>query len=62
MLRLRILTAVVLTLHPGALVLFVLPPRWSVLAFGVVFTIGAWEWAGFGALESGFAQTRSMRA
>jgi phosphatidate cytidylyltransferase len=31
--------------------LFLLPPKWAVLAFGAVFTIGAWEWAGFGALR-----------
>jgi phosphatidate cytidylyltransferase len=38
----------------GALLLlglFLLPPTWAVLAFGLVFTIGAWEWAGFGALR-----------
>ena len=38
----------------GALLLlglFLLPPMWAVLAFGLVFTIGAWEWAGFGALR-----------
>jgi phosphatidate cytidylyltransferase len=32
--------------------LFLLPPVWAVLTFGVVFTIGAWEWAGFGALRA----------
>jgi phosphatidate cytidylyltransferase len=38
----------------GALLLlglFLLPPFWAVLAFGLVFAIGAWEWAGFGALR-----------
>jgi phosphatidate cytidylyltransferase len=47
MLKLRILTAVILAclLLAG---LFVLEPRWTVLAFGAVFTYGAWEWAGFG--------------
>jgi phosphatidate cytidylyltransferase len=30
---------------------FLLPPPWAVAAFGVVFTIGAWEWAGFGGLR-----------
>src|SRR5580658_388160 len=48
MLKLRILTAVILAclLLTG---LFVLEPKWTVLAFGAVFTYGAWEWAGFGA-------------
>jgi len=39
----------------GALLLlgiFLLPPVWAVLAFGAVFTLGAWEWARFGALRS----------
>ena len=50
MLRTRILTATVLAslLLAG---LFLLPPPWTVLAFGAVFTIGAWEWAAFGALR-----------
>ena len=51
MLRTRILTGSVL----GALLLlglFLLPPFWAVLAFGVVFTVGAWEWAGFGMLRA----------
>ena len=50
MLKTRILTGCIL----GALLLlglFLLPPFWAVLAFGVVFTIGAWEWAGFGMLR-----------
>lgn len=49
MLRSRILTASVLAclLLAG---LFLLPPRWTVLAFGAVFTFGAWEWASFGGL------------
>jgi phosphatidate cytidylyltransferase len=48
MLKLRILTAAILAclLLAG---LFVLAPKWTVLAFGAVFTYGAWEWAGFGA-------------
>lgn len=33
-------------------VLFVLPPAWTVAVFGAVFTIGAWEWSGFGALRA----------
>jgi phosphatidate cytidylyltransferase len=50
MLRTRILTAAVLAclLLAG---LFLLPASWAVLAFGAVFTIGAWEWSGFGALR-----------
>ena len=49
MLKTRIVTAAVLAclLLAG---LFLLPPAWAVLAFGAVFTVGAWEWAGFGAL------------
>jgi len=53
MLRTRVLTGLIL----GALLLlgiFLLPPFWAVLAFGAVFTIGAWEWAGFGAVRSPF--------
>lgn len=51
MLRLRILTASILgcVLLTG---LFVLPPPWTILAFGVVWLVGAWEWAGFGGLRS----------
>jgi phosphatidate cytidylyltransferase len=50
MLRTRILTAAVLAcvLLAG---LFLLPPPWAVLAFGAVFTLGAWEWGVFGALR-----------
>jgi phosphatidate cytidylyltransferase len=50
MLRTRVLTGCIL----GALLLlglFLLPPFWAVMAFGLVFIIGAWEWAGFGALR-----------
>jgi phosphatidate cytidylyltransferase len=49
-LKVRVITGCIL----GALLLlglFLLPPFWAVLAFGMVFTIGAWEWAGFGALR-----------
>jgi phosphatidate cytidylyltransferase len=55
MLRTRILTAAVLAclLLAG---LFLLPPPWTVLAFGAVFTVGAWEWAGFGALRGSAAR------
>ena len=51
MLRTRVLTGCIL----GALLLlglFLLPPFWAILAFGAVFTIGAWEWAGFGGLRA----------
>jgi CDP-diglyceride synthetase len=50
MLKTRVLTGCVL----GGLLLlglFLLPPAWAVPAFGLVFTIGAWEWAGFGAVR-----------
>ena len=50
MLKTRVITGCIL----GALLLlglFLLPPFWAMLAFGLVFTIGAWEWAGFGALR-----------
>jgi phosphatidate cytidylyltransferase len=36
--------------------IFLLPPFSAVLAFGAIFTIGAWEWAGFGALRGRFAR------
>jgi phosphatidate cytidylyltransferase len=55
MLRTRVLTGCIL----GALLLlglFLLPPFWAVLAFGVVFVIGAWEWAAFGALRKPLAR------
>jgi phosphatidate cytidylyltransferase len=50
MLRTRVVTGCIL----GALLLlgiFFLPPLMAVAAFGLVFTIGAWEWAGFAALR-----------
>jgi phosphatidate cytidylyltransferase len=55
MLRTRILTALVLS---GGLLsaLFLLPARGTVLVFGAVFTVGAWEWAGFGRLEGFLAR------
>jgi phosphatidate cytidylyltransferase len=55
MLRTRIFTAAVLAciLLSG---LFLLPPSWAVAAFGAVFTVGAWEWGGFGALRAGGAR------
>jgi phosphatidate cytidylyltransferase len=55
MLKTRIITGCIL----GALLLlglFLLPPFWAVLAFGAVFSIGAWEWAGFGALRAASAR------
>ena len=51
MLKLRIITGLIL----GALLLlgiFLLPPLYAVLGFGAVFTIAAWEWAGFAGLKS----------
>ena len=50
MLRTRVLTAAVLACFLLAGV-FLLSPTWAVAAFGAVFTIGAWEWGGFGALR-----------
>ena len=47
MLKTRVLTACLLGLLLLA-ALFLLPAPWSVLGFGIVFAIGAWEWAGFG--------------
>jgi phosphatidate cytidylyltransferase len=50
-LRTRIITGLIL----GALLLtgiFMLPRLWAVLSFAAVFTIGAWEWGGFGGLAS----------
>jgi phosphatidate cytidylyltransferase len=49
MLRTRVLTACVLGLILLA-GLFLTPPWAASAAFGVVFAIGAWEWAGFGGL------------
>jgi phosphatidate cytidylyltransferase len=51
MLKARVFTGLIL----GALLLFglfQLPRLWAVAAFGVVFTLAAWEWAGFGALAA----------
>ncbi len=55
MLRVRIFTAAILSclLLAG---LFILPAQWTVIAFGVVFTIGAWEWAGFGGIHGAWAR------
>lgn len=49
MLKTRVLTACLLALLLLA-TLFLLPAPWSVFGFGVVFAIGAWEWAGFGGI------------
>jgi len=54
-LRTRVITGCIL----GALLLlglFLLPPHWAVLAFGAVFAVGAWEWAGFAALRGAAAR------
>jgi phosphatidate cytidylyltransferase len=51
MLKLRIVTACIL----GCMLLaglFLLDADWTAFGFGVVMTAGAWEWAGFGGLES----------
>lgn len=55
MLKTRVLTASALgiILLAG---LFLPPPRWGVYAFGLVFAIGAWEWAGFGGLTTVFSR------
>jgi phosphatidate cytidylyltransferase len=50
MLKVRIVTGLIL----GAILLlglFMLPRPWAVTAFGAVFSLAAWEWAGFGALK-----------
>jgi phosphatidate cytidylyltransferase len=59
MLRTRILTALVLACLLLAS-LFIVPPLWTVLVFGAVFTLGAWEWSSFGALRG--AVPRSLYA
>jgi phosphatidate cytidylyltransferase len=55
MLRTRIVTGSIL----GAMLLlglFMLPRLWAVTAFGAVFSLAAWEWAGFGALTAAAAR------
>jgi phosphatidate cytidylyltransferase len=55
MLKHRIATASVL----GCVLLiglFAIKPLWTVWAFGAVFALGAWEWAGFGGLKSAGAR------
>jgi phosphatidate cytidylyltransferase len=49
MLKTRVLTGCLLGLALLA-GLFLLPAHWAVFAFGIVFTVGAWEWAGFGGI------------
>jgi phosphatidate cytidylyltransferase len=49
MLKKRVITAVVLACLLWV-ALFWLPPQGTVLAFAAMFVLGAWEWAGFGAL------------
>ncbi len=56
MLKTRVLTGCVLA-AVLLLGLFLLPAFWSVLAFGLVFVIGAWEWAGFGMLRGPAARS-----
>jgi len=51
MLKTRVLTGCLLGLALLA-GLFLLPARWAVFAFGIVFTVGAWEWAGFGGISA----------
>ena len=50
MLKQRVITAVILALGLLA-VLFWLPQEWGLAVFGLVFTIGAWEWAALGGLR-----------
>lgn len=55
MLRTRVITGLIL----GALLLlglFELPRFWAAAAFGIVFLLAAWEWAGFGALVAPVAK------
>jgi phosphatidate cytidylyltransferase len=56
MLRTRIITGLIL----GALLLasiFYLPPNGVLIGFGIVFILGAWEWAGFGGLSGAVPRT-----
>ncbi len=57
MLKTRVLTACVLGLMLLA-GLFLMPPWAAATAFGAVFAIGAWEWAGFGGLGGALARAR----
>jgi phosphatidate cytidylyltransferase len=51
MLKTRVITGALLGLTLLA-ALFLLPSRWAVGGFGIVFTIGAWEWSGFGGIHA----------
>jgi phosphatidate cytidylyltransferase len=56
MLKTRVITGLIL----GTLLLlgiFLLKSPWIELAFGLVFSIAAWEWAGFGGLTSPAARS-----
>jgi phosphatidate cytidylyltransferase len=55
MLKVRVLTASIL----GGLLLaalFLLPARTTVLVFGAIVMLGAWEWAAFGGLQGALAR------
>jgi len=51
MLRLRVITSVVALVIIGV-VLFVIPPVYAELFFGMLLVAGAWEWSGFLGLSS----------
>jgi phosphatidate cytidylyltransferase len=55
MLKVRVFTA---ALFGGLLVtaMFLLPARSMVFIYGLICTVGAWEWSGFGALRGAFAR------
>ncbi|MFO1468157.1 MAG: phosphatidate cytidylyltransferase [Steroidobacteraceae bacterium] len=55
MLKQRIITALILALCLLG-VLFVLPPSVGLLIWGVVITLGAWEWAALGGLRGAGAR------
>ncbi len=55
MLKVRILSGMVM-IGLLLLVLFMLAPQRTVLAFAALSIIGAWEWAAFGGLRSGAAR------
>jgi phosphatidate cytidylyltransferase len=51
MLKTRVITGALLGLTLLA-ALFLLPARWAIGGFGIVFSIGAWEWAGFAGIHA----------
>jgi phosphatidate cytidylyltransferase len=51
MLKTRVITGALLGLSLLA-ALFLLPARWTIVGFGIVFAIAAWEWAGFGGIHA----------